>query len=96
MYYSVHPDFGPGSGCDVGCGSNTQFNNLTSASSHEMIEAVTDREVGIATTYAPPLAWYDTTYGEIGDICNAQQGSVAGCVVQQEFSNVRNDCIVTY
>ena len=96
MYYGVHPDFGPGSGCDTGCGSDTQFNNLTSVSSHEMIEAVTDPEVGLATTYSPPLAWYDTTYGEIGDICNAQQGVAAGYVVQTEFSNVKNDCIVNY
>ncbi len=65
-----------------------------------MIETVTDCEVGLATTNAPPLAWYDNTNGEIGDICNAQQGSIAGgdgqtYVVQTEFSNADNNCIVS-
>jgi len=96
LFYGVMPDEGPGSGCDTGCGNDTQFNNLTSVSSHELIEAVTDAEVGLATSFGPPLAWYDPTYGEIGDICNAQHGTAAGYVVQLEFSNVRNDCIANY
>ena len=58
----------------------------------------TDPAVGLATTYAPPLAWYNRTYGEIGDICNAQQGTVVGgdgatYVVQKEWSNARKACI---
>ena len=98
VYYAVMPDFTPAAG---GCGSNpTPFNNVTSVMAHEVIEAVTDGEVGLATTFAPPLAWYDPTYGEIGDICNAQQGTVVGgdattYVVQTEFSNAANNCIVT-
>src|SRR5437762_3067512 len=65
-----------------------------------MVEAVTDGEVGLATTNAPPLAWYDQTNGEIGDICNAAQGAITGgdgisYTVQKEFSNVANDCIVS-
>ena len=43
-----------------------------------MIETVTDAEVGMASAFGPPLAWYDTTNGEIGDICNAQQGTIVG------------------
>ena len=96
MYYGVMPDQGPGSGCDLGCGRSTQFNNLTSVSSHEMVEAITDAEVGLATVFAPPLAWDDPTYGEIGDICNGQQGAIVGYVVQQEFSNAFNNCITNY
>ena len=97
VFYGVVPDEGPGSGCDVGCGSDpTPFNNLTSVSSHEMIEAVTDAEVGVASgPLGPPIAWYDPNNGEIGDICNAQQGSIAGYVVQTEWSNVSNACIVS-
>jgi hypothetical protein len=97
--YAVMPDFTPALG--GGCGNNaTPFNNVTSVISHEMIEAVTDAEVGLATVYGPPLAWYDPTNGEIGDICNAQQGSVVGgdsvtYVVQTEFSNSVANCIVT-
>jgi hypothetical protein len=101
VYYGVHPDMEAGSGCDTGCGSNaTPFNNQTSVASHEMIETVTDAEVGLATVVGPPLAWYDSTNGEIGDICNAQQGSVVGgdgttYVVQTEFDNATNNCIVS-
>jgi len=101
VYYGVLPDMGPGSGCATGCGNAaTTFQNQTSVASHELIEAVTDAEVGLATVVGPPLAWYDATNGEIGDICNAQQGSFVGTdgttyVIQQEFSNQQNDCITT-
>ncbi len=101
LYYGVLPDMQSGSGCDTGCGSDpSPFNNQTSVASHELIEAVTDAEVGLATSNGPPLAWYDQTNGEIGDICNGQQGTIVGgdgvtYTVQQEFSNVANNCIVT-
>lgn len=95
--YGVHPDNSAGSGCDVGCGGSTSFNNMSSVASHEMIETVTDPDVGIATTYASPLAWYNKTYGEIGDICNAQQGTIVGTdgityTVQKEWSNSQSIC----
>src|SRR5205085_11256321 len=78
LYYGVHPDMQAGSGCDTGCGSGTAFQNYCSVASHELIETVTDAEVGLASVVGPPLAWYDSTNGEIGDICNAQQGTVVG------------------
>ncbi len=101
VYYGVHPDMEAGSGCDTGCGANAQtFNNQTSVASHEMTETITDCEVGLATVLAPPLAWYDNTNGEIGDICNAQQGSVVGAdgttyVVQKEWSNAQGACVTS-
>ena len=100
LYYGVMPDMQAGSGCDTGCGGSTPFGNYTSVSSHELVETITDAEVGLAMTTGPPLAWYDNTNGEIGDICNAQQGTIVGSdgvtyVVQKEFSNVANDCIVS-
>ena len=100
IYYGVHPDMQAGSGCDTGCGTGTSFDNYTSVASHELVETVTDAEVGIATANAAPLAWYDTVNGEIGDICNAQQASIVGgdgvtYTVQKEFSNVSNDCIAS-
>ncbi len=100
-YYGVHPDFQSGSGCDMGCGASSKtFNNITSVASHELIETVTDAEVGIAANLAAPLAWYNNSYGEIGDICNADQGSVVGAdgvtyTVQKEYSNALKDCIVS-
>jgi hypothetical protein len=99
--YGVHPDFQPGSGCEFGCGAAaTQFGNYTQVASHELIETITDPEVGLAQVFGPPLAWADTVFSEIGDICNDQNGHVVGADgitydVQTEFSNSLNDCIVT-
>ena len=99
VFYGVLPDMSAGSGCDTGCGSNpTPFNNQTSVASHEFAEAITDAAVGLATSNAPPLAWYDQTNGENGDICNAKQGSFVGSdgvtyTVQQIWSNAANACV---
>jgi hypothetical protein len=97
VLYGVLPDMQAGSGCSTGCGSSTTFGNYTSVTSHELTEAMTDAEVGIATTFGPPLAWYDMTNGEIGDICNAQQGSYTAngttYTIQLEFSNSANNCV---
>src|SRR5258708_6828048 len=87
-----------GSGCASGCGNSTVFNHYPSVSSHEYAEAITEAEVGIATVIGPPHAWYDSTNGEIGDICNGQQGSYAAngttYTIQLEFSNAANNCIL--
>ncbi len=100
VYYGVLPDIGPGSGCDLGCGrAATQFDNQTSVASHEMVEAITDAGVGLATVYGPPLGWYDGTNGEIGDICNGQQGTMVASgviyTVQKQWSNQAHACIVS-
>lgn len=95
--YAVIPDFGPGSGCDLGCGTGSQIQNVESASSHELIETVTDTAVGLASVVGPPLAWYDTNNGEIGDICNGQQSVIstpAGTyTVQNEYINSLASCV---
>jgi hypothetical protein len=102
IYYGIHPDFQPGSGCENGCGAAaTPFGNYTQVASHELIETITDAEVGLATVFGPPLAWYDqNTNAEIGDLCNDQNAQVVGgdgvtYDVQTEFSNSLNDCIAT-
>ena len=89
VYYSVIPD--QGGSCAGGCGGDPSlFNNTTSVSSHELVEATTDADVGQNN-----LAWYDDNNGEIGDICNAEQGTVAGYTVQKEWSNQQGACIVS-
>lgn len=97
LLYGVLPDMQSG-GCAVGCGSSTVFGNYTSVTSHELTESITDADVGIATTFAPPLAWYDMANGEIGDICNAQQGSYSAngttYTIQLEFSNAASNCVL--
>ncbi|KAI8607879.1 hypothetical protein BC830DRAFT_1174904 [Chytriomyces sp. MP71] len=99
LYYGVIPD--QGGSCAGGCGSNpSTMNNMFSVASHELAEAATDAAVGVATGSAlgPPLAWYDGTNGEIGDICNAQQGTTVGgdgqtYVIQKQWSNAANACV---
>lgn len=99
FYYGVLPDHGFGSGCDVGCGgasctSATDpscFNNLTSTSGHELLESITDAEVGLSGWTS--VGWYDNggspAHGEIGDVCSTAE-PVTGTtfIVQDMFSNV--------
>ncbi|KAJ3411992.1 hypothetical protein HDV05_001421 [Chytridiales sp. JEL 0842] len=79
--------------CVYGCGTSpSDFDNWCSVASHEIVEAATDPGVGLATQYAFPLAWYERTYYEIGDICNAMQGKLTGpdgrsWTIQKEWSN---------
>jgi len=92
------PDMQTG-GCSTGgCGTAGVFGNYTSVTSHELVETMTDAFVGIATTFAPPLAWYDMVNGEIGDICNGQQGTYTAngtaYTIQLEFSNAANNCVL--
>jgi hypothetical protein len=97
VYYGIIPDLGSG-GCQRGCGGSTVVNNTTSVVSHEYTEAVTDPAVGLATVYGPPLGWYNSSLGEIGDICNGQQttavlGDGKTYTVQKEFSNSAGACV---
>ena len=102
VYYGVLPDQGPGSGCEKGCGPGaSQVETLTISASHEIVEAVTDPGVGLASKMGPPLAWYDPSKdsagaerAEIGDICATQDGTLGGWTVQKEWSNSRRACIV--
>lgn len=92
--YGIIPDIGQ-SGCAGGCGGSTVTNNTDSVASHELVEATTDPAVGLATVFGPPLGWYDQVdNGEIGDLCNAQQATVAGFTVQKEWSNRAGACVV--
>ncbi|KAJ3330830.1 hypothetical protein HDU76_004748 [Blyttiomyces sp. JEL0837] len=99
FYYGVIPD--QGGSCAGGCGSNSvAFNNFCSVASHELVEATTDPAIGVVTgsSVSAPAAWYDekdgAAGGEIGDICNAQQGTVNGYTVQKEWSNRVGACVV--
>lgn len=96
--YGVLPDLG--GACADGCGMGAvPFDNVTSVHSHELVESVTDAEVGVAsqTSVGRPIAWYDTATdtGEIGDICNAMQTQLVGYTVQTLWSNVVGACIAS-
>jgi uncharacterized repeat protein (TIGR01451 family) len=100
--YGIFPDFSQG-GCAPakGCGNGTAFQNLTSSSSHELAEAVTDVEVGSfnGNVPAPPLAWVDQNSGqEIGDFCNQNDGQITvnsnTYTVQRLLSNLESACVL--
>jgi hypothetical protein len=81
VFYAVMPY----PGC-AGCvGSMALLDALTSTSSHELCEAITDA--------VPGLGWYDDHNGEIGDICAWKTKKVAGYTVQLEWSNSSNACV---
>ncbi len=50
FFHGVHTDMQGGSGCEAECGpSATLFDNYTSVASHEMVETITDGEIGLFT-----------------------------------------------
>ncbi|KAI9349852.1 hypothetical protein DFJ73DRAFT_796127 [Zopfochytrium polystomum] len=96
LYYGVVAD--QTGACFGGCGvSVNPLYNAESVAAHELMEAITDPCVGVASSVGFPLGWYDTANGEIGDICNAQQVTMylpsGTYVVQKEWSNVQNSCV---
>jgi hypothetical protein len=75
----------PYPGC-AGCvGGLAVLDALTSTSSHELCEAVTDP--------VPGQGWYDDANGEIGDICAWQTKKLGPWTVQLEWSNQKGACI---
>ena len=58
---------------------------LTTASSHELCEAITDP--------IPGQGWYDDQNGEIGDICAWQTKRLGPYTVQLEWSNKAGRCV---
>jgi hypothetical protein len=75
----------PYPGCGGCTGGLAPFDALTSTSSHELCEAITDA--------IPGRGWYDDANGEIGDICAWKTKKVGVYTVQLEWSNTANKCI---
>jgi hypothetical protein len=81
IFYAVMPY----PGCQ-GCTSTLSIvDALTSTSSHELCESITDP--------IPGRGWYDDVNGEIGDICAWKTKKLGQYVVQLEWSNRANRCI---
>lgn len=103
--YAVIPDFGPSSACSEGCGPVMPdagvMEILGGVVSHELVESITDTDVGLVADVDFPMAWYDITNGEVADICTdvyASEPSLSGSTsytVQKIFSNVQNACLST-
>lgn len=75
----------PYPGCSGCIGSLQPADALTSTSSHELCEAITDP--------IPGQGWYDDANGEIGDICAWQTKKIGNYTVQLEWSNEANKCV---
>ena len=81
IFYAVMPY----PGC-AGCtGALTLTDRLTSTSSHELCEAITDP--------VPGQGWYDDKNGEIGDICAWKTKRLGAYAVQLEWSNNAGQCV---
>ncbi len=81
IFYAVMPF----PDCDGCLGGGAQLDALTSTSSHELCEAITDP--------IPGQGWYDDTNGEIGDICAWKTKKLGNYAVQLEWSNRAGKCI---
>jgi len=89
--YGVHPN----------CGYS--FATSTLIHSHELVEAMTDTEVGLVETNTTspnerPLAWVtlaSTAWQseEVADICEGTSDTVAGYTVQKIWSNYAQACV---
>lgn len=81
IFYAVMPY----PGCK-GCQAKlTPFRALSTASSHELCEAITDP--------VPGDGWYDDANGEIGDICAWKTKKLGAYTVQREWSNAKGKCV---
>jgi hypothetical protein len=80
VYYGVMPY----PGCSGCTGGSAVFDALTSTTSHELCEAITDP--------IPGQGWYDDTNGEIGDICAWKTRKLGNYTIQLEWSNQAGSC----
>jgi hypothetical protein len=81
IFYAVMP-YPDCSGCT---GTLAVLDALTSTSSHELCEAITDP--------VPGQGWYDDQNGEIGDICAWKTKQLGLYTVQLEWSNSAGSCV---
>lgn len=81
IFYAVMPY----PGCSGCMGGLVTFDALTSPTSHELCEAITDP--------IPGRGWYDDTNGEIGDICAWKTRILGGYNIQLEWSNKASSCV---
>jgi hypothetical protein len=80
LFYAVMPY----PGCQGCTGGLSVLDALTSTSSHELCEAITDP--------VPGRGWYDDHNGEIGDICAWKTKKLGPWTVQLEWSNQHQSC----
>ena len=75
----------PYANCNGCLGGLSTLDAMTSVSSHELCEAITDP--------VPGTGWYDDANGEIGDICAWETKKIGSYTVQKEWSNAKKGCV---
>jgi hypothetical protein len=80
-FYAVMPY----PGCTGCTGGLAVLDAMTSTTSHELCEAITDP--------LPGQGWYDDIHGEIGDICAWKTRTLGQYTVQLEWSNKASACV---
>src|SRR6185312_8063231 len=93
-------------GSTCGCGGDPSLKSTISipaqeymiTASHELAEAVTDTEIGVNQNVGRPMGWYDSSTGEVGDICGTgdpttEQVKFGTFVVQRIFSQANQACV---
>ena len=81
IFYAVMPY----PGCSGCTGGLSLLDALTSTTSHELCEAITDP--------IPGTGWYSDQDGEIGDICAWKTKRLGSYTVQLEWSNRSQTCL---
>jgi hypothetical protein len=99
LLYEVLPDDTTGP-MTQGCGSGSPLRNQTMYLSHEWEETIDDPLVDDASSFGPPLSWYDarcptdsSLCGEVADKCNQQPTVEGGWTVQLLWSNLDDACV---
>jgi hypothetical protein len=86
--YAVMPD----------CGDS--FSGVTSVSSHELVEAITDFDPTPADSPDYPQAWNTSDGNEVGDLCESSQGTVStplgSFTAQGIWDQLTHACKVTH
>jgi hypothetical protein len=80
----IHYAVMPYPGCSGCTGDLTAFDALTSTTSHELCESITDP--------VPGQGRYDDNHGEVGDICAWKTRTLGNYTIQLEWSNQAGSC----
>lgn len=97
IFYGVIADLG--GDCSIACGyAQTQFEDVTVVTSHELAELVTDPMVEPTASPGYPDAWNAESGQEIGDECATEHATTlsgpsgTSYAVQAEYDNAHQSC----
>jgi len=67
-------DYSAATGCSVGCGlASTPLELATANAGNALANAVTDPELGLASSVSRPLAWLDAAEGQVAEYCGMNE-----------------------